>query len=58
MNKKESNLETWKVAVAVSTIILAFIYGGLWWGLGMFLIVSIALGWKDRHKGPFPTNKQ
>lgn len=57
MDKKESNLEIWKVAIAVSVVIIIFIYGGLWWGLGAFLVASVTIGWKDRHKGPFPTNK-
>jgi hypothetical protein len=45
------------VTFIIVIIILSFIYGGFWIGIITFLIGSVILGWKDRHKGPFPTNK-
>lgn len=48
----------WKAIAGLLLIIGVFSYTGLWWGLLSIVIVTVTLGWKDRHKGPFPTNNQ
>lgn len=48
----------WAVVLIIALVILTFIFAGIWWSIAAFLIVSVLLGWKDRHKGPFPTNKK
>ena len=43
--------------VSIIIILIAFIFFGFWIGVLTFIINSVFLGWKDRHKGPFPTDK-
>jgi len=47
----------WKAFGALIIILYVFTYAGLWWGLVSLVIGVVALGWKDRHKGPFNTNQ-
>lgn len=47
----------WKAILALVIILYAFTYAGIWWGIIVAIVCVIALGWRDRHKGPFPTNE-
>jgi hypothetical protein len=47
------------IAVIFIFIVLpvAFTVGGAWVGIATLVIGIVALGWKKRHEGTFPTNK-
>lgn len=47
----------WKATLSIVIVVLVFIYAGVWWGIGAFIVGSVILGWKYRHSGPFPTNR-
>lgn len=38
-------------------VIVICIYFFGWWGLLSIILVMPIIGWKDRHKGPFPINQ-
>jgi hypothetical protein len=58
MENKDKKGTDW-VAVIFIFIVLpaAFTLGGVWVGIATLVIGIVALGWKKRHEGPFPTNK-
>ena len=47
----------WPVVIVIAVVIAGFYFGGLWIGLGCFVIGAVVLGWSKRHDGPFPTNR-
>jgi len=57
MSEKSSERTDWSVIIATGATVLAFVFGGLWIGLGVLVFSLVALGWKKRHDGPFPTSK-
>ena len=42
----------------VIVISMAFTYFNWVIGIITTIVTIVALGWKNRHKGPFPTNKK
>ncbi len=52
-----SKKEDWSALLAIILVVLAFYFGGIWIGFGVFLILSVALGWSKRRDGPFITDK-
>lgn len=58
MDNKDKKGTDW-IAIIFLFIILptAFTVGGAWVGITALVIGVVALGWKKRHEGPFPTNK-
>lgn len=58
MNEDKKKNSDWPaILFLVVGLPIAFIYGGIWVGLVMLVVGAVALGWSNRHKGPFPTNK-
>jgi len=58
MSENSSEQTDWSVIIAIGATVLAFVFGGLWIGLGVLVGSVVALGWKKRHDGPFPTSKR
>ena len=54
-NEKEQPV--WPVLIFLAIVGYAPYIGGWKLALAVFIIGVIILGWKDRHKGPFPTKK-
>lgn len=55
-NKKEKI--DWPVIIFIIALVFIFAYAGILWGIVFFIFGTIAIGWKDRHKGPLPTNNK
>ena len=48
----------WKAIVGLIVIVCVFMYAGIWWAILSIVITTVALGWKNRHDGPFPINRE
>ena len=56
--KIEEKMQTIVIIFLVVVLPMIFAYGGIWLGLLAFIVFAVILGWKDRHNGPFPTDKK
>ena len=55
---KQKTTDDWPaILFALIAIPLAFTFGGVWVGIAVIVIGVVALGWRKRHDGPFPTNR-
>ncbi len=58
MDNKDKKGTDWIVIIFIFIVLpTAFTVGGTWVGIAVLVIGVVALGWKKRHEGPFPTNK-
>ena len=58
MKKQLKEKVDWPVIIFIAALLAAFNYGGVLIGIIVLLIGLPVLGWKNRYKWPFPTNKK
>ena len=58
MSEGEHKPEWLAILFLFVVVPLAFTYGGWPAGLIVLVVGIIALGWRQRHDGPFPTNRE
>ena len=55
---EDKEISDWPALLFLLIVLpFAFTFGGVWVGVSFLFVGVIALGWRKRHKGPFPTNK-
>lgn len=57
-DEEKKSSEDWPPIIFVLLVLpITFTYGGMWVGIAALIIGVVALGWSNRHEGPFPTNR-